>query len=214
MTAGRLMFSAGSAGVGSPEIDDGDRRQNSAVRFGRVEEVDYAQAKARVKSLVDRDDDTTGRVSGWIKFGGSRAGASREWSPPVVGEEVVILSASGEEHNAVIMPLGLFNDENPQNGDKQGLWRKTFPDGSVIEFDHDSAAFLVDAKRAALRVGGNEIAIDEEAITLNFGGVTVKIDGSGLAVTGGTITHDGRVIDKDHRHKDVQPGGGISGTPQ
>lgn len=51
------------------------------------------------------------------------------------------------------------------------------------------------------------------SIVLKVGGVTVTISGEGVAIEGGTITHDGVVIDKTHIHTGVVPGGGLSGPP-
>ena len=51
------------------------------------------------------------------------------------------------------------------------------------------------------------------SIVLKVGSVTVTISAGGVAIKGGTITHDGVVIDKTHTHTNVVPGGGLSGPP-
>ncbi len=51
------------------------------------------------------------------------------------------------------------------------------------------------------------------SIVLKVGDITVTISASGVAIEGGTITHDGIVIDKTHVHTDVVPGGALSGPP-
>jgi phage baseplate assembly protein gpV len=50
-------------------------------------------------------------------------------------------------------------------------------------------------------------------MVITVGGVALTISGSGVAVTGGTITHDGTVIDKTHLHTGVVHGGDLTGAP-
>ena len=46
-----------------------------------------------------------------------RAGADREWDPPTIGEQVVLLSPSGNLAQGVVL-TGLFSDLIPANGDR------------------------------------------------------------------------------------------------
>jgi phage baseplate assembly protein V len=193
-----INFGRGSAGVGSPEVTDGERRHADAIKFGTVNEADYARARVRV--LIGDENDPDGHlITGWLPMPGLRAAGDFEWHPLEVGERVAVLSESGELQNGVVLPAGIYCDDNPANGDKAGLWRKSFKDGGVVEYDRDSGAFLVDAVTK---------------ITLKVGGCTLVITEDGFAFSGGTITHDGVNIGKDHAHTEVEPGGGISGPPQ
>lgn len=50
-------------------------------------------------------------------------------------------------------------------------------------------------------------------LTLTSGGVSMALTPGGLAITGGTVTHNGRNIGSTHTHNGVVPGGGNTGTP-
>lgn len=193
-----VMFGRGANGVGSPEITDGERRSADAIKFGIVKEVDYAKARARV--IIGDEEDPDGHLhTGWLPFGSLRARGDREWHPPESGERVVVLSESGEVQNGVVIPLGLYSDEDPPPGDRAGLWRKTFADGGKIEYDRATGGFVVEGK---------------SDVTLKVGGVTLKVSASGVEITGGTVKHNGKSIGDDHKHTQVQSGGAVSGPPQ
>lgn len=69
---------------------------------------------------------------------------------------------------------------------------------------------------------GNTVSIVEKEIRITHakkrvdkvGNCTYTYSESGLAIEGGRITHDGRNIGKDHKHGQVQPGGGVTGDPE
>lgn len=48
---------------------------------------------------------------------------------------------------------------------------------------------------------------------IQYGGMKFTLTDGALAITGGRITHDGKNIGKDHKHGDVEPGGGQTGDP-
>jgi len=50
-------------------------------------------------------------------------------------------------------------------------------------------------------------------LTLTSGGVSMALTPGGLAITGGTVTHNGKNIGSTHTHNGVVPGGGNTGTP-
>jgi phage baseplate assembly protein V len=122
-----------------------------------------------------------------------------DWHPLEVGERVAVLSPSGETQNGVVIPAGIYCDENPAPGDKAGLWIRKFQDGGQITYDRDSGEWLVEGMAK---------------ITLKVGGCKLEITDDGFAFTGGTVKHDGKNIGKDHEHTEVAPGDGVSGPPQ
>ncbi len=67
--------------------------------------------------------------------------------------------------------------------------------------------------RMIIRAGGGIEVQAASSITFKVGGVTMTIDATGLNVNGGSIKHDGVVIDKTHKHTGVVPGGGITNVP-
>jgi hypothetical protein len=51
------------------------------------------------------------------------------------------------------------------------------------------------------------------SFTIVCGGVTFAISSSGVAITGGTLTHNGKNIGDTHTHSGVTTGGGNTGAP-
>lgn len=217
--------SALTGGVGAPEVTDSERRLADLIKFGEVKEVNYAEARVRVM-IGDEDDDEGHTVTGWLPMAGARARGDSDWHPLEVGERVVVLSESGELQNGIVMPAGIYSEEDPAPGDKAGLWRKRFQDGSTVEYDRETGEFKIDAKtKQTLMVGDATITVQDGSIVLSAGGqsLTLSAEGitssgkiageDGLAITGGTFTHDGKNVGKNHTHSGVQTGGGISGGP-
>ncbi|MFK0336774.1 phage baseplate assembly protein [Agrobacterium deltaense] len=64
-------------------------------------------------------------------------------------------------------------------------------------------------------VMGDGIVIDVagSAYLVRKGGVTFRISGAGVDVTGGYIRHNGKDIGDTHRHTGVVPGSGSTGVP-
>jgi phage baseplate assembly protein V len=225
-----ILTGRGRSGVGNPEIADGERRGADVVKFGTVSEADYAGARVRV-TIGDEDDDDGHLVTGWLPMAGGRAGGDRDWHPLETGERVMVLSEGGELQNGIVMPAGLYSDDNPAPGDKAGLWRKQFSDDGKIEYDRESGEFLVDAKsKATVKVSDTTAVVEDGTITLKVSDTTItvtdgkiafavgdtklEITSGGAVFTGGTVKHDGKAIDKTHVHLGVTAGGGVSGVPQ
>lgn len=96
------------------------------IRFGTVEAVQVDPPRVRIK---------TGNITtAWRPWLNLRAGEDRDWDPPTVGEQVILFSPSGNLAQGVAL-TGLSSDQHPANGDREGLHRRTYRDGAVIEYD-------------------------------------------------------------------------------
>ncbi|MEK2611123.1 phage baseplate assembly protein V [Pseudomonas shirazensis] len=140
-----------------------NRLLENLIRFGTIAEVQHMPPRVKVK--------TGGMLTTWLPWLAWRAGEAREWDPPTVGEQVLLLSPSGQLANGVAV-TGLFSDLIPANGDRAGLHRRTYPDGAVVEYD--SAAHHLIA-------------------TLPEGGTTELFSPGGIRIVG-DITHEGDYI--------------------
>lgn len=224
-----IQFERSRHGVAGLAASDTERRQADAIKFGKVHEADYAKARVRVL-IGDEDDDEGHLITGWLPMPGARARNDMDWHPLEVGERVVVLSESGETQNGLVLPAGIYNDENPAPGDKAGLWRRTFQDGGLIEYDRDTGEWLVEGiAKATVKVGdstvvtepdavtatvgGGVLTVKDSEITLTVGGVTLKVSSGGVEVSGGSVTHDGKDIGKTHKHSGVTTGSGQTGVP-
>lgn len=183
-----------------------NRLLENLVRLGTVAEVDHQAARVRVQS---------GRLlTGWLPWLTLRAGDDREWNPPTEGEQVVLLSPSGQTANGVAL-VGLYSDQHPANGDRAGLHRRTYRDGAVIEYDS-----IAHRLRAVLPAGGSTELVSTGGIT-----ITGDITHQGNYTQTGNQTVTGKVTVTDdvvahgislvtHKHGQVMPGSGTTGAPQ
>lgn len=181
------------------------RLLENLIRFGVINAVQMEPPRVRV---------TTGKLTtAWLPWLALRAGDDRDWDPPTVGEQVILLSPSGQLANGIVV-TGVFSDHIPANGNRPGLHRRTYSDGTVIEYD--SVAHHLNA-------------------TLADGGTTNLISTGGINLVG-DITHQGDYIQTGnqtvtgqvqvsidviaagvslvkHPHTGVKAGGDQSGVP-
>jgi len=68
-------------------------------------------------------------------------------------------------------------------------------------------------KLFATKVGDTLVEQTDSKVTITVGGVTMEISASGVAITGGRVSHDGLNIGSTHKHRDVMPGAGLTGVP-
>lgn len=113
-----------------------DRRLANLLRYGTIAALDAANARV----TVNLDDCTTD----WLPWFAARAGGDRSWWAPEVGEQVMVLSPSGELSHGCVLPA-IFQDAHPANGNSKDLHRVTFSDGTVVTYDRAGHALTVDA---------------------------------------------------------------------
>lgn len=127
-----------------------ERRMSNMVRPGTVLEADYA--KARLKVQVGQNQ------TAWIPWMTGRAGEDRSWHAPEVGEQVIVLSPSGDLAAGYVMPGGVYKNDYPANADSAEIQRTTYKDGAIVEYDRENHAHLIqipDGGKATVKVGPN-----------------------------------------------------------
>jgi phage baseplate assembly protein V len=182
------------------EHADTQRLIGDLMREGVVVSVDYTAATARVQFA---DELTTGDIP-WLA---SRSGSTRTWSPPAIGEQVMVLAPEADTARGVIIG-SLASDAHPHPANDESTLTE-YEDGARIGYDPKSHALT------ATLPGSATVRIDADG-GLSFKG-DVTVDGNIKST--GTITADTDVVGagkslKEHLHLGVQPGGGLSGTPQ
>lgn len=184
------------------------------VRVGVVSELDAANA--RVRCTVG------GLTTDWIPWLAMRAGATRTWSAPRAGEQVLILSPYGDGAQAVALPA-IYRDDYPAPATSQDVEQVTFPDGSVVKFDSSAHALTVNVGTGSVTVNCATATVKattsvklDTPVTTCTGALTVqgKITGQGglavsggsgatvsgnMTITGGNVTADGIGL-KTHHH--------------
>ncbi len=170
------------------------------AREGTVTSVDHAAGTARVQFA---DDLTTGDIP-WLA---SRAGSTRTWSPPAIGEQVVVLSPEADATRGIIIG-SLSSDAHPHPANDASSLTE-YEDGARLGYDPASHALT------AILPAGATVRIDADG-GLSFKG-SVTVDGDIHST--GTITADSDVVAagkslKNHVHLGVQAGSALSGKPQ
>lgn len=182
-----------------------NRLLENLIRFGTVTEVQHVPPRVKVQ--------TGGMLTTWLPWLAWRAGESREWDPPTVNEQVLLLSPSGQLANGVAV-TGLFSDLITANGDRAGLHRRTYADGAVVEYDsvaHHLVATLPDGGTTELiSTGGIHIVgdITHEGDYIQTGNQNV----TGLVTVTQDVIANGISLVK-HVHDGVMSGPGKTGAP-
>lgn len=176
---------------------------SALIREGIVASVDLAAARCTVRIGDPDEDEIETPPLRWLT---GRAGATRSWSPPSEGEQVVILCPEGEIAAGIVLTGLSYADFPPAGSTPEEVI--LFPDGARIAYDPEGHVLTAELP------GGStaNVTADQLNITGN-----VAIDGD-LTITG-TVTADTDVVGggkslKGHKHIGVTAGGGVSGEPQ
>lgn len=181
------------------EPEDTPAELGELIRFGAVASVDLAVGRCTI--------DTGDVVSGPIRWIELRAGRTRTWSPPSVGEQVLLICPEGELAAGVAL-RGISSDAFPPAGDAVRELVE-FEDGAVIAYDpvtHALEAVLPGGATARIVAPGG-VTIDADVRILGDVAIEGKVDATG------DVVGQGKSL-ATHRHLAVQPGNGVSGTPQ
>ena len=170
--------------------EDDARALQMLLRMGTVYEVDHESVPptARIESGE--------LITDFLPFPCDMGHNFRRWRAARVGAQVLFACPSGDTRQGVIVKFYNTTD-HPQP--------ETDPAVDLVEFDDGTI----------LRKDGEELRIDSavpvyikaEQITLDG---NVLVTGGDLVKEGGSVTHDGVVIDKTHVHLIIVP---VPGTP-
>jgi phage baseplate assembly protein V len=191
------------------------RRIDNLLRIGTVAEVKGNVCRVKTGELLTQ----------FRPFFTRRAGTAKTSWRPTVGEQVMLLSLSGDLTSAYILPA-LYSDENPEPDDDDNRERTVYPDGAVIEYDPDTSALTVKGIKTATVQASELVTIDcpnsvftgnlqvKKKLTVDQGAkVTGAIEHKGKMTNSGGVSIDG-INFGTHKHRDVQGGTGTSGGPQ
>ena len=121
-------------------IEELERRMANTVRLGRVIKVDAARGLVKLK-VAELE-------TGWVPWT-AQAGEINVFAPPSVGQQMMLVSPSGEPGQGWAAPAG-FSNQFAQPHDKGGEMKIThgavvvFTDGSVIRVKADHAVIEAD----------------------------------------------------------------------
>ncbi|WP_433647175.1 phage baseplate assembly protein V [Kosakonia pseudosacchari] len=204
-------------------INELARAIRNMVRTGFVVETDLAAGRCRVQ--------TGGIITDWLQWLTQRAGRSRTWWAPSVGEQVLILAVGGELDTAFVLP-GIFSDENPAPSASADALHIAFPDGAVIEYEPKTSALTVSGIKTADVTASESLTATAPLVTVKAstritldtpevvctnklitGSLEVQRGGTlrgDIEHSGGALSSNGKVL---HTHKHPGDSGGTTGAP-
>ena len=185
------------------------RRLDNIIRAGTVAEINLGAATVRVES--------GGLVTDWLPWLERRAGSTRTWSPPTIGEQCLVLSPGGDPSAGFVL-LGLFSDAYPAPSSSADEDVVEYPDGAREVYNHAGGEHKLSGIKTAVVEAATSVSINTpETIAsgntttkgkLTYmqgmsgsggaGGVTAVINGN-IKVVGGDVTADSIGL-KSHKH--------------
>ncbi|WP_353274076.1 phage baseplate assembly protein V [Wolbachia endosymbiont (group A) of Ennomos erosarius] len=139
-------------------ISELNRKLANIIRIGLVKEIDYEKAKVRVKIGEFLTD-----LLPWIT---SKAGKDRNWSPPDIDEQVVILSPLGELSLGVVLG-GIYQEKYPASENKKEINSVKFQDGTKLSYDKDKHHLEIEVvDKITLKAGESSIEMTKSGIKL------------------------------------------------
>ena len=169
------------------------RMIENLIRIGKIEEIDLSGKCCRVR--------TGNNLTNWLPWLTPRAGTTRTWNPPTVGEQVLVLSPSGELAAGVVL-TGLFSNTHPAPSSSGDEHITDYPDGARIAYNHVSGALEAVGIQTALVQASTQVTIDCPSVHFT-GDITVE----------GDVTASGISL-VNHVHGGITPGGDNTGAPQ
>ena len=155
-------------------ICDLQRRMANMIRRGRVHSVDFEQSPPRVKVEYERN-----AVTGWLPWiSGRESNQHRtDWEPLAIGEQVIILSESGDLSAGVVLP-SLPDATSPVPSTSPDEHVSRYEDGTTFTYNRKTHTLSIDVQGDAnLHTTGNVTAhIEGTADVTVAKATTVKTD--------------------------------------
>ena len=146
-----------TGGVGQFENTEAARNTQNLLRAGKVMDVDLDRRQARV--CIGESDNCI--ETAWLPVLEISASASRgglsAWDPPRVDDVVQILCPGGELSLGMVIPSQFMHASDAPFGDRaegyefgdlggprDGVWRRLFGDGTLLEYDRDAKLVRVE----------------------------------------------------------------------
>ena len=183
------------------------RTMANLIRIGKISALDEASARVRV--------DAAGLTTDWLPWAVARAGSTRTWSAPRMGEQVIVLSPYGDPAQGVVLP-SLYQDDYPAPAGSKDQETTIYPDGATV--DHNSATHatsltLNPGGTLTAAVGPSSVVMDASRILLSSNGSTLELSAAGIAINGTLLTHNGKNVGNTHTHGGVMAGPANTGVP-
>jgi phage baseplate assembly protein V len=147
------------------------RRIENMIRYGTIAEVDHANALVRVKYATDHDNNDI--LTDWRPWLTHAAASNRTWRSPEIGEQVALLSPSGNLSLALILPA-IYQAAHTAPSSSASAHVTHYSDGTVVTYDTTDHKLTVD-------VAGGDVLINTDTHTTVNAGGNVAITAAGVA---------------------------------
>lgn len=195
------------------------RALRNMIRTGVIVETDLNAGRCRVQ--------TGGIYTDWLQWLTHRAGRSRTWWAPSVGEQVLILAIGGELDTAFVLPA-IFSDDHNAPSASADAWHVSFPDGAVMEYEPETGALTVSGIKTAdvtasesitatvpvvMVKASTRVTLDSPEVVCTNKLITATLEVQKGGKMSGNIEHSGGAFKSngvqldDHDHGGVQRGG-------
>lgn len=192
---------------------DLERRLQSFVNRGIVTQVDYAGALCRVQ--ID------GLETDWLKFSASRLGNVKIWNPPSVGEQVFVISETGELETALVTSSFDYDDQ-PMPSANPDTFEIHCDDGAAFIYNHathnlsvrlpDDSTTQLNTSR--LQISASDVAVACDNYHVNCSAYSIDCQSYTLNSQtnnqNGVYTINGQPY-LDHNHNGVKSGPSSTG---
>lgn len=157
---------------------EAERRGANALMFATIAAVDLAAGRVVVE--LDEDGWQSAPLP-WIEAG---AGRLRSWSPPVQGEQVILLSPSGEPSAGVVL-RGLSTAAFPLPSADPDTTLLLWDDGALDRYnaaDRTRTLEIPNGGKIVLQVGDARVVVEDATATIDAANVLLGPEGSRQAV--------------------------------
>lgn len=194
-----------------PTLIELQRLIDNLLRVGTVTAVRSGQCRVKTGELE----------TNWRPYLVPRAGNTRVRQRPTLGEQVLLLSVSGDLRNAYVLPAinqALMSEPLPEDEDPD-LDLIEYPDGAVLAYRPSTGELHASGIKSARLTASVRVILDtpltECTQDLKVGGGIECIQGLkvGTELTASSATIGG-IAFGSHSHGGVENGQGTTGGPQ
>ncbi len=199
------------------------RKIENLIRPGIVCETKGDRVRVRSGNLI----------TAWLPWFTHRAGKSRSWWRPSVGEQVFILSPNGNLELGCVLP-SLYCNDNPAPSNSEDGYCVTFSDGASFEYEPKTSCLtikgiktaVIEASEQITAKAGTKIHLDTPLVECSDHVTFKSFNATGGGQSGNTgyltgnvihqqgqLSSNGIVLDS-HIHTGVRAGGETTGKPK
>ncbi len=166
--------------------DDLERRLKSSHIQGVVESIEGDRVRIRIADEGAAGGPVLSPKVRWQEQAGGGGGITT-WSPPKVGEPMVLISPGGEIGEQSYAVRGVYSQPNPAPDDRPGVH--------------------------VIQAGSDRIELGGGVLKIVAGGTTHTFSADGASFEGDDVKHNDVSIGFQHVHTEVERGGDLSGPP-